>query len=106
LIAQIPKRGSLYRNYSPHPESTGYAGRVKEVLAIDELHRRLGHVGHEYERQLVQKGLVIGIELDKESKPSFCGAKDTGNPSKKSGRNPEPKLLATRFIQMYGERRR
>ena len=46
LIAEIPKQNGLYRTYTPRPESTGYVGRVKEVLTIDELHRRMGHVGY------------------------------------------------------------
>jgi len=57
---------------SPHVEQTGYAGKVKEILTIDELHRKLGHIGHEYARQLVRKGMVTGVELDEDSKPSFC----------------------------------
>ena len=38
LLAQIPKREGLYQNYLPHPEQTGYARKVKEILTIDELH--------------------------------------------------------------------
>jgi transposase InsO family protein len=41
-------------------------------LSIDQLHRKLGHVGHKYIRQLLQKGLVTGVELDESSKPTFC----------------------------------
>ena len=43
-----------------------------EVLSIDELHRRLGHVGHDAVHKLMRTGLVKGLELDKDSKPSFC----------------------------------
>ncbi len=44
LLAQIPKRGGLYQNYNPRSTDTGYTRKVKELLTIDELHRRLGHV--------------------------------------------------------------
>ena len=43
-----------------------------EILSIDELHRRLGHVGHRAVHQLMKKGLVKELELDENSKPSFC----------------------------------
>jgi len=43
-----------------------------EVLTIDKLHHHLGHVGHEAAHQLVVKGLVHGIKIDEDSKPSFC----------------------------------
>ena len=58
LLAEIPKQYGLYRTFTPHLETGGLAGWVAEVLTIDELHRRLGHVGHEAARMLVEKGLV------------------------------------------------
>jgi hypothetical protein len=83
LLAQIPKRGGLYRNYTPRPEQTGYAGKAKETLSIDELHRKLGHVGHEYIRQLLKRGLVTGVELDENSKPTFCESCEWGKKHRK-----------------------
>ena len=83
LLAQISKRGGLYRNYLPRPEQTGYARKVKENLTIDELHWKLGHIGHEYARQLVQKGMVTGVELDEDSKPSFCESCEWGKKHRK-----------------------
>ena len=56
-------KGGLYRVYATHPIEGEYAGKAKEVLTIDELHRRLGHVSHERARLLVKKGLVEGVEL-------------------------------------------
>ena len=53
-------------------------------MSIDELHRRLGHVGHEAARQLIKKGLVRGIELDENSEPSFCHSCEWGKGHRKA----------------------
>ncbi|KAF8156667.1 hypothetical protein B0H34DRAFT_847413 [Crassisporium funariophilum] len=45
-LGKIEVKSSLYRVYTARPEPAGYAGHVKEILTIDELHRRLGHVSH------------------------------------------------------------
>src|SRR5271168_2200857 len=54
------------------PSGGEYAGKGKEVLSIDELHHRLGHVAHERAKLLIRKGLVEGVELDMESRPTIC----------------------------------
>jgi hypothetical protein len=74
LLAEIPKQNGLYRTFTPHSETGSLAGRVAEVLTINELHRRLGHVGHDAARILVEKGLVQGVELDPDSKPTTCSS--------------------------------
>ena len=84
LLAEIPKGNGLYRTYTPHSESAAYAAKVSEVLTIDELHRRLGHVGHDAARLLVEEGLVKGVELDTESKPSFCHSCEWGKGHRKA----------------------
>ena len=84
LLAEIRKENGLYRTYTPHPEPTSYAAKVTEVLTIDELHRRLGHVGHAAARILVEKGLVQGVELDPESQPSFCESCEWGKGHRKA----------------------
>jgi transposase InsO family protein len=65
-------KGGLYRVYATHPKSGEYAGKAKELLTIDELHRRLGHVSHDRAKLLVKKGLVEGIELDMSSEATIC----------------------------------
>lgn len=78
IRAEITKQDGLYRLFTARTHTTGYAGKTGEVLSIDELHRRLGHVGHEAARQLIKKGLIKGIELDEESEPSFCPSCEWG----------------------------
>ena len=77
LLAEIPKQYGLYRTFTPHLTG-GLAERVAEVLTIDELHRRLGHVGHDAARMLVEKGLVQGVELDPDTKPTTCPSCEWG----------------------------
>ena len=72
IIGKIKVKGGLYRVYATRPPGGEYAGKAKEVLSIDELHRRLGHVSHERAKLLVKKGLVEGVELDMDSKPTVC----------------------------------
>jgi transposase InsO family protein len=72
VIGRIKVKGGLYRVYATRPLGGEYAGKTKEVLSLDELHRRLGHVSHERAKLLVEKGLVEGIELDVDSKSTIC----------------------------------
>ena len=72
IIGRIKVKGGLYRVYATRPFEEEYAGKTKEVLSLDELHRRLGHVAHERAKLLVRKGLVEGVELDPDSKLSIC----------------------------------
>ena len=53
-------------------------------MTIDELHRRLGHVSHDSIRHLIAKGLVEGVELDLESKPTFCSSCEWGKGHRKA----------------------
>ncbi len=84
LLTEIPKEGGLYRMFTPHVEPMGYAAKVADLLTIDELHRKLGHIGHDTARILVEKGLVKGVELDRESKPSLCASCEWGKGHRKA----------------------
>ncbi|KAF8161470.1 hypothetical protein B0H34DRAFT_635930, partial [Crassisporium funariophilum] len=74
----------LYRTFTARPEIAAYAGRVKELLTIDELHRRMGHIGHSIARDMVKGGMVTGIELDEDSKPSICQSCEWGKGTRKA----------------------
>jgi len=47
ILGEISKCNDLCRIFTSCPQTSGYAGKAVEVLSIDELHRRLGHVGHD-----------------------------------------------------------
>src|SRR6202522_895751 len=72
VTGRIKVKAGLYRVYTTRPLGGEYAGKAKEILSIDELHRRLGHVTHERAKQLAEKGLVEGVELDADSKSTIC----------------------------------
>src|SRR5271168_4306514 len=72
IVGRIKVKGGLYHVYATRPIEGEYAGKTKEVLMIDELHRHLGHVSHERARLLVKKGLVEGVELDMSSEATVC----------------------------------
>src|SRR5277367_48329 len=71
-VGRIKVKGGLYHVYATRPIEGEYAGKTKEVLTIDELHHRLGHVSNERARLLVKKGLVEGVELDMSSEATVC----------------------------------
>ncbi|KAF8160501.1 hypothetical protein BJ912DRAFT_865659, partial [Pholiota molesta] len=78
MVGRVEVNHGLYRVYTARAEAEGYAGRVKELLTIDELHRRLGHVSHEMVRHLIREGMITGVELDESSKPTFCTSCEWG----------------------------
>ncbi|THH01090.1 hypothetical protein EW026_g1530 [Hermanssonia centrifuga] len=81
LIGEIPATGGLYRVH--HSKSTDYAGRVKEVLTIDELHRLIGHISHDTARDLVKKGLILGVVIEDSLSTGTCAACKTAKATRK-----------------------
>ena len=65
---------------------------------INEVHQRLSHIGHKHLRHLLQKGLVTGIKLDENSKPTFCKScewrKKHWKPIQKVQEDPKPKAVS------------
>jgi hypothetical protein len=72
LIGEIKVKGGLYRVYYPRNGAEGYSALANEMLTLDELHRRLGHVSHERAKVLVKKGLVEGVELSPDDEVTVC----------------------------------
>src|ERR1700722_10215495 len=93
VIGDIPQRNGLYR--VDHSEETGgeIGGMAAEVVTIEELHRRMGHISPEAARCLVSEGAIEGIELDKSSQLRSCDyceyAKATRKPIKKVRETPQ-----------------
>lgn len=85
MIGKIEVKGGLYRilNSRPRIENEEFAGKV-EVLTIDELHRRMGHIAPEAAKQLVMKGLVHGIRLDESSSSSICESCEVAKMTRKA----------------------
>ena len=99
VLGRIEANQGLYRVYTARAETAGYAGRVKELLTIDELHRRLGHVAHYAARMLVEKGLITGVELEPNSMASSCKSCEWG----KGQRKPIQKVRVEERATAVGE---
>ena len=67
-VARIPQspRG-LYR-----VTHTGESVNTVESISVMELHRRMGHIAPSSACALVEKGLVLGIKLDPDSREAPC----------------------------------
>ena len=67
-------------------------GMAAEVVTIEELHRRMGHILLEAARCLVSEGAIEGIEIDKSSQLQSCDsckyAKATQKPIRKVHKTP------------------
>lgn len=73
------------------------AGEAREVLTLEDLHRRMGHIASEAAKQMVSSGAVDGIELDLTSTTQSCDcceyAKATGKPISKTWVTPRAEKL-------------
>ena len=74
-------------------------GKHHLVLAVNEAHRKIGHISSAAIKHAVSKGFIMGIELDDSSKPEFCEPCT----KVKSLRQPFPKESKTHATK-YGER--
>jgi len=59
------------------------ANTTRKSLTVDELHHQMGHIAPEAARKLVRDGAITGIELDMNSKPTFCDACAKAKPTQK-----------------------
>jgi hypothetical protein len=99
-IATIPHSDGLYRVISSNrSKNSDYAATASGKMSISEAHRKLGHISYGAIGHAISKGLITGIDLDRDSKPEFCEACTKA----KSARQPFPKESKTRATK-YGER--
>jgi hypothetical protein len=84
-VGKIPLKEELYK--VEHNSLTESANIVQKTLSIDELHRRMGHISPHAIKNLLVKGIITGIEVDKKSVPMFCTSCAQG----KMTRKPIPK---------------
>ena len=74
MIGDVLRRNGLYR--VDHSMETGgeIGGMAAEVVMIEELHQRMGHILPEAARHLVSEGAIEGIKIDKLSQLWSCGS--------------------------------
>jgi hypothetical protein len=95
VIGRIPEVRGLYRITPPSERLIANVASVK--MTISQLHRKMGHVNHEYLRKMIKDESITGIEIDKDSKPEFCESCIHG----KATRKPFPKLAGPK-AKAYG----
>ena len=64
VIGQINARNGLYRVDHEIVVNAAMSGQAREVLTIEDLHRRMGHVAPETIKQMVSNGKFEGIKVD------------------------------------------
>ena len=84
MIGKIKVKGGLYRVYYSASGIEGYSAQTKEILSVNKLHRRLGHVSHKRAKLLVRKGLVERVELKSDNETSVCEACESAKGERKS----------------------
>ena len=74
IIGEIKVKGGLYRVLTKGTKAYTYTATPdnEDILSIDELHRRLGHVSHDRAKLLVNKGLVKGVTLEPGTEVVAC----------------------------------
>lgn len=91
LVGQLAARNGLYRVDHDIAEmaAMGVAG---EVLTLEDLHRRMGHIAPTAAQRMIDSGAIKGIELDSSSSIKSCYsceyAKSTRKPIKRAREEP------------------
>ena len=64
VIGQINARNRLYRVDHEVSVNVAMAGEAREILTVEELHRRMEHVTPETIKQMVSSGAFEGTKID------------------------------------------
>ena len=92
VVGQINARNGLYRIDHLATINLAMSGEAREVVTVEELHRRMGHIAPEAAKQMVSSGAVEGIEVDLATTVQHCDsceyAKATRKPIKKTREAP------------------
>ena len=98
-MATIPHSNGLYHLASPEAiKHADYANVAMVKMTIAEAHCKLGHISHAAIKHTISTGMIMGIELDQNSKPEFCETCANA----KAARHPFPKQSFTHATR-YGE---
>ena len=92
IIGLISARNGLYRVDHEVVVNAAMIGEDPEILSIEEIHRRLGHIAPETARKMVSNKAITGIEIDSTTSIQQCEsceyAKATRKPIKKIRETP------------------
>ena len=101
VIGNIIVKNGLYRVDHDISVNVAVAGEAREVLTVEELHRRMGHIAPEAAKRMVSSGAVEGVEIDHTSLIQTCEscefAKMTRKPIKKTRDDPRASKFGDRI---------
>ena len=72
IIGQINAKNGLYHVDHGVVVDTAMTGEVPEVVSIEEIHRRMGHIAPETIKQMVSKGVIQGVEINSTMEIQQC----------------------------------
>jgi hypothetical protein len=91
LIGEINARND-------HPsEPNAMVASTKEVVTVEELYQRMGHIPPEVARQLIKDGAIEGIEIDESSDLKSCDSCEYAKTTRKAIRKVQEAPHAAKF---------
>ena len=80
------------------------AGEACEILTVEELHRRMGHVTPETIKQMVSNGAFEGTKIDLAATIQHCDScEHAKNQSRNSMKCQEQPNFGTKFTRTFGD---
>ena len=97
VIGQVNMKNRLYRVDHDVMINVGIAGEAREVLTVEELHRRMGHIALEAAKKMVSSGATRGIEVDPSTVLQSCDSCEYAKAMHKPIRKTHMEARASRF---------
>ena len=95
-IGEIREKGGLYHVFMLNSEEGANSVGTAEAISIDKLPHRLGHISHDRVKLLINKGLVVGVNLEAESEATVCESCEWAKSTRKT--------IVIKFIPTCGDR--
>jgi hypothetical protein len=72
-MVTIPKSNGLYQIFDEelNPE-VDWANTASTQMTMTEAHCQLSHISPRSIQHMVQTGMIMGVDVNTESKPDFC----------------------------------
>jgi len=102
ILGSVPLICGLYHMHPStlvNPPNSHHANTVDSPMSINELHHHLGHLNFHTLQEMISKGVVMGISLNKSSTSDLCSTCVQGKVHRKAF----PKESQTIFM-VYGEK--
>ena len=97
VIGQIIAKNGLYRVDHEVAVNIAMAGEAREVLTLEELHRRMGHIALETVKRMVRNGVIEGLEADLTVMIQPCASCEYGKATRKPIKKTREQPRALKF---------